>query len=269
MPLSPSQLPAMLEQAQIGETLFEQSREGPTVRWIKVGDGYCPEGMAKSYRRHWKGKGDARPHFACLRCGDYYQAVDCAFDGHGNAVCLKCRENVPVVKAALKITVPSAYAFADLNQIKPADRRNMIASWPEKNKFMVIVGVIGSGKTHTAWALIKHLGQQGRAVRFIDCKEARQEYVSALNEQRHFLLNSWANSPCLILDSIADVPASDGWKQAVFTLLDRRWNQQKPTLVITKAGGAEFEAIYGADLRSRMNQYRVVLMDDVDRRKSA
>lgn len=206
------------------------------------------------------------------------------------AGCLRC---LPTLKEAtgrkgrrqakgppIEIQIDPEYVGAELAQF-PARIEKQLRLWPDRENFMLISGIAGSGKSHALHAIRKELARTGRRAELLSCIQDRRTWVRNRLKQDE-LEKRWMEAAFLIIDGITDGPATEGWAGFIEALLDAR-KAKLPTLVTFTKGaaarrlatakltgeaqslaGEEIEANFGVSVKSRLKLYRWVHLAAVD-----
>lgn len=121
---------------------------------------------------------------------------------------------------------------------------------------LVFLGKPGTGKTHLAAAIGNALLERGHSVLFVDVynlidsiKEAAfdQKQCSELQARRRF-----SEVDLLILDEVGAQLGSDWEKLTLFKVINDRYKQMLPTILISNRNREEFRAYVTAPVEDRM-----------------
>ena len=139
---------------------------------------------------------------------------------------------------------PKDYLTITQDKLPIPGKLDEILRWEFGPKGLVLFGDTGRGKTRCAWALLAREHASGRTVASLDSM-AGLEYA-ALYAESAKLVKKWADklifSDILILDDIFKVKLTDSFEGAVFTLVDQRIQNQRPTFVTSNDTGATLAA---------------------------
>lgn len=159
-----------------------------------------------------------------------------------------------------EVDIPEDYASANF-----ADLPKQCKHWPNKEPFLIISGIPGSGKTRSCYAYVRALSKVGRDILLLDAPLAQQRWDGAiLNDGRRRCLDVWINCPRLILDDLSACVASDGWAQTIHVLLSERKKHKRPLLFTTASDQKELGKKYGQAIYSRIREFEWVELDRKD-----
>ena len=118
--------------------------------------------------------------------------------------------------------------------------------------WIVLVGPVGSGKTHLACAVANYRIGMGNSVFYITVAELldhlRSAYSPSSDVEYDELFEQIKNSPLLILDNL-NYSATTAWsKGKLEQLLEHRFNGRLPTLITTGMSVEEFSADYAGHI---------------------
>jgi len=185
----------------------------------------------------------------CGHCTEGYSSVTLKFKkGRG-----------PILSLA-----PAAYAFASLMHF-PEQIVTKALTWTRRYLFVGIMGDVGRGKTHLAWAIEKEFAGRGLRIKFLEASEAKLKWYSSFDRQD--ILKAWMITPYLIIDDFTRAAATEGWSAALTDVLDFRTSNSKPTLLTTMSSGEEVERLFGRPLRSRLAYFNWIILKGPDLRK--
>lgn len=208
------------------------------------------------------------------------------------AGCLRCLPNLKdytgkrsrrqTKGAPIEIHVDPEYVDAEIEQHPPRVAK-LMRLWPDKQPFMLLVGIPGCGKTHALNAIRKDLAREGRRAEVLSCVLDRRHWLHS-GLRRDEIERKWMDAAFLIIDGITDGHSTEGWAGLIEAILEKR-KAKLPTLVtLTRGGalrkledavltgdaktqvGAEVEASFGASVKSRLRMYKWVHLPRVDRR---
>lgn len=136
-----------------------------------------------------------------------------------------------------------------------AERFDRVAS---TGTCLVFTGQPGTGKTHLACALVKHLLMQGRTAEFTSVyrclRRIKTTWRAGAAETEQDVLRHFAALDLLALDEVGMQFGSDAEKLLLFEVINSRYEAIKPTLLISNAAPAELEAYLGARLVDRLTE---------------
>lgn len=189
---------------------------------------------------------DLDDNYYCTPCGDKHRVRP---------------QNANASRPKIEIEVPALYTMASLHDLQASYRR-VIGLWPFQTKFLGILGIPGSGKSHCCWAIAKNMANQGRRVTIISAVQMREAWVAASKSMMgpEQLVHRWHTTNWLIIDDLSAAVATDGWVAFFHDLLDERINHDRPTMITTAAMGGEIEDKYSTAVRSRFQNFEWVTL---------
>jgi DNA replication protein DnaC len=114
---------------------------------------------------------------------------------------------------------------------------------------LVLVGPTGSGKTWTLWRLAETLIRSGWRGGFeiAPAYEVRRATDRPLDTDA---IHRWRTADLWALDDLGSVSVTDWGADALLTIIDHRWQHQRPTLITTNA--ADLRSLLGDRVASRI-----------------
>lgn len=166
--------------------------------------------------------------------------------------------------------IPARFGRAELSECREEVRRWVAeADGADAEKWLVLIGKNGRGKTHEACAALKALARSRRvlfasAVRVVE--EAAKDRADAM---------LYANVPALVIDDLGKEDAA-AWKSpAAFEVIDARHASNRLTIVTTNLGSDDLLRHYGrsgdaegvgSGIVSRLSSARIVRFEGPDMR---
>lgn len=122
----------------------------------------------------------------------------------------------------------------------------------ERNS-LVLLGGVGTGKTHLAASIVNLLLDKGIPVLFgtyiEHLEKLRQEFNT--NGERTYLARM-KSVPLLVLDDVGKEKQSDWTRQVMFDVINHRYEHMAPLVITTNLGKRELESYMGAATYSRL-----------------
>lgn len=112
--------------------------------------------------------------------------------------------------------------------------RGFVEHWAERN--LILLGIVGSGKTHLAAAVAHELSDQGANVRYVHVPTLGYELRSAGSGDAWAAvargrINPLREADVAILDDLGREKSTDAWAEAVDALINYRVNRHAPIVV--------------------------------------
>lgn len=128
----------------------------------------------------------------------------------------------------------------------------------KKGGFLIINGTVGTGKTSAAAAVMNELVMGT----YFDMLELDLKLNSAdrynSQESREQFMHRLARCELLVLDEIGRFPDRKNFEQPIlFYLLNRRFQNKRPTIVCTNMSSSEFANFMGQALMDRIRSNRI------------
>ena len=145
----------------------------------------------------------------------------------------------------------------------------------ETTSGLMLYGKAGSGKTHLAVAIARHIIEQKQIqVRFARVVDLLAEIRKTFNENEQYrtenesdLIQRYASAPLLIIDDLGAEKTTDWVRQILYQIIDERWIEQKPIIVTSNLNLEELEARFEERIASRVaGMCRLVESRDYDYR---
>ena len=178
------------------------------------------------------------------------KVIACGFF-HGYSDCPKCREEYEaryIQKKIAEANIPSRFAckgFDDFSASTPAQKnalstaRNYADAFPEHfalGRCLTFCGRPGTGKTHLASAIGTSLLRSERKVCYWtvpDLIRKIRSYWGSGGDGESVFLDSLQSKNLIILDEVGLQYGTDGEIQHMTEVIDRRYRETRPTLVIS------------------------------------
>ncbi|WP_110647582.1 ATP-binding protein [Salinicola peritrichatus] len=131
---------------------------------------------------------------------------------------------------------------------------------------LILMGNMGTGKTHLAVGLIRHCTRNlAVAAKYTTApalfSRIRASYNSHTETEAKILAELIA-APLLVLDEIGVGKGSDNELNVTYSLLGQRYDERRPTIVITNLMSEEFKAWLGERVVDRMRETNPVVLFD-------
>lgn len=155
--------------------------------------------------------------------------------------------------------------------------RRYADTWPEqrpKGTSLIFSGGPGTGKTHLACAIAAELIETYQTnVRFLTVTDAlraiKDTYRKDAELSEREVLDSLLRPTLLILDEIGVQVGSDHEKLLLFEVLNGRYNDLRPTILLSNLSAADLETYLGQRVMDRYRECGAVIAFDWQSRRGA
>lgn len=127
----------------------------------------------------------------------------------------------------------------------------------KKGAWLVFSGLPGTGKSHLATAILqailpRHVGRYMTCMELIQALRATWRKDSVQSEVD--LLDEITSVPLLVLDEIGVQYGTDSEQNHLFDVLDRRYREMRPTILLTNQNKEGFKTFVGERVYDRMTE---------------
>lgn len=135
-----------------------------------------------------------------------------------------------------------------------------VANWSEvsrKGSWLVFSGAPGTGKSHLAIAILRAL-MPAHVGRYVTCMEMiheiRATWRKNSDRDETSVLEEFADVPLLVIDEVGVQYGTDSEQIHLFEVLDRRYRELMPTILLTNQNKEGFRAFVGDRVYDRMTE---------------
>jgi DNA replication protein DnaC len=200
---------------------------------------------------------NCQPEIICEICGNQSLYITCPW-------C--CHDSILENRAKIFDTrIPKAIKNPLLN--KPRDDEqaqifSQVIGWLTKilqgrRNNLVFVGHAGSGKTHTAFAVLRLLNQRFIWYNGVYCNmstilpDLKNRFSKRQTPDE--VLEKFFKPFLLVIDELMFSKNQDAERELLYRLINERWEKELPMILISNMGKDEFEEKMGQRLFSRIN----------------
>lgn len=153
-------------------------------------------------------------------------------------------------RAVWQATIPSRLLWATTGDFDH-EVQQVLLEWANDpaGRNLCLFGPVGVGKSHAAVAAVRHLHQRGLSVRFLPVVELLDMLRPGGPEGTFEQL---ADRDVLVLDDLGTERATDWTAERLYAVINRRWLEERPTVVTTNLPPDEFETAIGPRAFSRL-----------------
>ncbi|KRG69247.1 hypothetical protein ABB29_12090 [Pseudoxanthomonas dokdonensis] len=175
--------------------------------------------------------------------------------------------------------IPARFAERDFDGYKATGNGQKIAhsvcrafasKWPEKaavGSSLVLTGLPGTGKTHLACAIASHVMREYLAVAAFGTVSAmlrriKSTYAKDSQQTEQGAIDDLVSPDLLILDEVGVQIGSEHEKMLMFEVLNARYQELRPTILISNLAMEELESFLGQRVMDRYRECGSVLAFD-------
>lgn len=151
--------------------------------------------------------------------------------------------------------IPLRFAGADLANYDASDNpeafaivKDYAARWPAQTKTgesIILIGAVGTGKTHLAIALVKAAAHACTTARYCTVLELLREVRATWRKQSSRseteIVGYFSGVSLLVLDEVGAQYATEGERVVLFDILNERYERMLPTVICGNATIEELE----------------------------
>jgi DNA replication protein DnaC len=127
---------------------------------------------------------------------------------------------------------PPAFLETEIGKLPSPATSDTVLEWKFNSRGLILYGPTRSGKTRSAWLLIKQIFMQGKTIKVMDSM-AGFEYAAVFSGGAGTALDwiqSRSNCGLLFMDDVFKVKLTDSFEAALFAVVDHRMNHQLPII---------------------------------------
>lgn len=158
-------------------------------------------------------------------------------------------------------TMESYRVESDKQQAALNRARWFVETWEERRKLgtsMIFYGNAGNGKTHLGYAICRKIVEAGRTAKLVEFDEMLGElkdtYGAGAAETSRQCIARYVGLDLLVIDEVGVGDVSDHDKRQIFSIINRRYKDCAPTLLITNLDVEKLKAWAGDRIIDRMRE---------------
>lgn len=112
----------------------------------------------------------------------------------------------------------------------------LVSKWLRRpENMLVIAGAVRTGKTYFLMAMANYLLDSHHPVKYLLYRRFFDELKKAIEKDQSpsYVIDQYANMPYLLLDDVGASQNTEWQKEVFLDLIDRRYSNQKPTVITT------------------------------------
>jgi DNA replication protein DnaC len=151
-------------------------------------------------------------------------------------------------------TVPARFKNATFdNFICSNDKQLSIVEFLKQGRSAVIYGSNGVGKTHLAFASCLNQVKHGKSAKYVLAFDFFNEIRKSFGDYTtNSIINEYEHYDYLVIDEIDKTQGTPMEFTYLYSLINKRYNEMKSTVLITNAKPADFAAIIGQSALDRV-----------------
>lgn len=169
--------------------------------------------------------------------------------------------------------IPARFVDVQFSKLAlPTDITHQLNAWIAKtdncetNGSLLLFGSVGTGKTHTAAAVLRELIDTEMKVLMVSVVDM----LLRLQPDGGGKLDDYVTPAFLLVDDLGIQKRSDWVDQTLFAIIDGRWREERPCLITSNLTPAELEQQIGTRCWDRLRHDAVAVhLPGASRRKAA
>lgn len=160
-------------------------------------------------------------------------------------------------KKLIKFGVPERYLFCSFENFK--SKIDLSKEFNNIQDGLFLSGKTGSGKTHTAVAILRSLvmSDSVKDASFVNISrlllEIRESFKDGAGKSEKDIVDYYSQIPFLILDDLGSEKTSEFAITTLYIIIDTRYNALLPTIVTTNLSLQQIEKKIGSRIASRLS----------------
>jgi DNA replication protein DnaC len=154
----------------------------------------------------------------------------------------------------------SFMADTDAKEKALADARDYAEHFPardERGQGLVFSGLPGTGKSHLAASIMLHVIDGNRQVQYVSCmgliRAVRDTWRKGSEQSERSVIAHFGKAvDLLVIDEVGVQYGSDSEKTILFEILDRRYAEMRPTILLTNQDKNGFKGFVGDRVFDRL-----------------
>jgi DNA replication protein DnaC len=172
-----------------------------------------------------------------------------------------------VARARWQRVIPQRFTRACLADLDESIRGD-VTEWGHnaQGRNLVLFGAVGTGKTHAAVAALRAPSWRGLDIEFVPAVEMFDRLRPGGDEDA---LDVLCEVDRLVIDDLGAERPTDWTAERLYLVVNRRWLDERPTVVTTNLDPREFEVEIGPRMFSRLvgNDAMTLRLTGPDRRR--
>jgi DNA replication protein DnaC len=175
-------------------------------------------------------------------------------------------------RAAATAAIPPRYADATTDRADIHDWVIQVLTDPRTAPSLLLRGSTGTGKTHTAYAALRLLGEsclRGMTWTATSTAALYGDLRPSAGRDSEKTFTKFMDAPLLLLDDLGAAKSTEWTEEVTYRLIDHRYNQCLPSIFTSNARKGELSAQLGDRTASRLTEMcHVVAFEGADLRRT-
>lgn len=130
-----------------------------------------------------------------------------------------------------------------------------LEQYADQGRSLIFLGNVGTGKTHLAVSLLKAFLQKGGSGVFLSVSDLildiRDSWGKGSAREK---IELYASADLLVLDEVGVQAGTENERQILFSIINRRYNEVKPTVLISNLNIQGFKDFVGKRIFDRLKE---------------
>lgn len=154
--------------------------------------------------------------------------------------------------------IPPRYTSVDYDRDVPQHIKDLFAGIFNTRKGLYIHGTVGAGKTHIAYAILKHYEEPPATRRGVFwntaelLQEIKDDYDRHTTDKNHTFERLMESNQLLFLDDIGSETPTDWVRERFYSVINRRYNHCLPIIFTSNFTIAQLSTRLGDRIASRI-----------------
>lgn len=135
---------------------------------------------------------------------------------------------------------------------------------------MILLGGVGTGKTHLSVSLLRHIISEGHSGMFISASDLFMTIRESWGDNTtRETIGKLTDLDLLVIDEVGVQRGTDNEREIMFSVLNSRYNHMRPTILLSNKTKTELKQYIGLRVYDRMkeNQGQILVLNGESQRK--
>jgi DNA replication protein DnaC len=152
--------------------------------------------------------------------------------------------------------IPNRFRWATLDQLHDDQQPETLSLWADAGTGnLIVLGPVGTGKTFAAVAACRARHDHGDEVHFwpiVELLDGLRDEVADSSLATRLFDRLTGDADVLVLDDLGGHRSTEWADERLYAIVNRRWLDEKPTVVTTNLSGTALTASLGRRVMSRL-----------------